>query len=955
MKPWRQVAKPHADVLNGTLKQSEFAADLYRVAEGTASDEYQDAVSFFERTYITEGMKELLVSVAERLSGKGGDPVVQLKTNFGGGKTHSMLAVWHLATRTVPTAKLKGVRQVLDAARVDDLPKARCAVIVGNCISPNQPQERGGLQLRTLWGRLAYELLQEDGYELVRPSDEAGTAPGTDVLVKLLKKAAPCVILCDELVAFLRQLVRPKMTLTAGTFESNLSFLQSLTEAMKAVPDAMLLASLPQSEEELGGEGGAEALTAIEAIFTRVQSIWKPVAPEESFEIVRRRLFASIGGESEREDTCRAFMEMYHASPTLFPTDVQEAAYADRMRKTYPLHPEVFDRLYTDWSTLPKFQKTRGVLQYMAIVINRLWNLDNNDALITLGAIPLSDTDVEAKSTQYLIPGWEPVIESEIDGLRSIAGQLDAQKPDYGAFKMAQRTARSIFFGSAPSSVCVQANSTRGIDELHIRLGSALPGMSLGVFEDVLSDLRDKSQYLTAGLDRFWYDTRPNLRREMETRKSRVPQLKLDEKLQAVVKKVVGTSACFPDVHIFRKHGDIEDLIKSNPRLVVMPPEHGVAYSKRDERRAFAAAQEILDKRGNQPRSKANRLIFLFPDINAVNRLIDEGKKCLAWWDIVDSCEQGTLTLDNLQQKNAQSSAKKCDIQLEATARECYSCAVVPVAPDAKSVAFTEERVNTQNGPIAAAIESWVCEEEYLVKAWNPIFLKQLLEKYYFKNGIEEVSLKKVWNDTCSYLYMPRIRNEEVFLRAFTDGIASKDFFGFASAKDGANYIGFKFGEGLLLPCLDDQMLVLSKKRAEELDDARKCPKCGKLPCACKNETQDGVCPVCGQKPCVCGGDDKKPQVCSKCGQSPCQCGGEVGKKHFFGTIQLDPVDPVVKMSDVLENVISLFTAKPGVKVSVKLDIEASAAVAFDKNTVIRPVSENSKNLGFSSSEFTAE
>ena len=220
---------------------------------------------------------------------------------------------------------------------------------------------------------------------------------------------------------------------------------------------------------------------------------------------------------------------MYHANPGRFPTEVLEAGYIDRMKKTYPMHPELFDRLYTDWSTLQRFQKTRGVLQYMAIVINRLWKTDNSDPLITPGAIPLSDGEIEAKSTQYLIPGWEPVIESEIDGERSIAGQLDASKPEYGSYKAAQRVARTIFFGSAPSSVSLQATTPRGIDEQHIRLGSALPEMQLGVYEDILSDLRDKSQYLAAGIDRFWYDTRPNLRREMETRKARIPKLKLDE------------------------------------------------------------------------------------------------------------------------------------------------------------------------------------------------------------------------------------------------------------------------------------------------------------------------------------------------------------------------------------------------------------------------------------------
>jgi len=426
--------------------------------------------------------------------------------------------------------------------------------------------------------------------------------------------------------------------------------------------------------------------------------------------------------------------------------------------------------------------------------------------------------------------------------------------------------------------------------------------------------------------------------------------------LRQTVDKVCRGGSLFAAIHVFQKHGDIEDMVKSGPRLVVMPPDHGIAYSRNNEKPAFAAAQEILDKRGNQPRSKANRLVFLFPDFNAVNRLRDDAAKYLAWQDIVEACEQGTLTLDNLQQKNAKNAAQRSLVQLEATARECYNFAIAPGAKDARTADFCVERINTQNGSIAAAVESWLVENEFLIRTWSPIFLKQLLDKYYFKNGVEEVSIKKVWNDTCSYLYMPRIRDEETFIQAFTAGIATKEYFGYAEGMDPKekSVLGFRFGESVLLPALDDSMLVISKKKALELDEKRKCPKCGQFPCVCKSgepDKQTAVCQKCGNNPCTCLG---KQTVCPKCGKSPCQC-VDAAKKHYFGTIELDPLDPVVKMSDVLENVIALFTARPGVNVRVKLDIEASSASAFDKNTVVRPVVENSKNLGFVQSEFTAE
>ena len=603
MKAWKKVAVPHEDVLTGSLTMSEFAADLNLVAKGRASSEYQDARQFFERTYITEGMKELLVSVARRLKGLGGDPVVQLKTNFGGGKTHSMLAVYHMARRgDVPASELKGVPQILDAAGIDGIPESRTAVLVGTAISPNEPEGAGGRKINTLWGRLAFQLLGLDGYEMVERSDVEGTPPGSDLLAEILRRAAPCVVFFDEMVKFMGPLVNARSTPAAGNFAANMAFMQNITEAMKAVPNALLLASLPQSEEELGGADGEKALLQLETVFARIESIWRPVGTEESFEIVRRRLFKTVGEESEREEVCRAFAEMYRAAPGLFPAEVHEADYMDRMRKTYPIHPELFDRLFADWATLQKFQKTRGVLQYMAIVIKRLYQLDTGDLMIMPGSLPLSDGDVEQKSVQYLQrTGWPSVIQSEIDGPASIAGRLDTERPNFGCEKYAERTARTIFVGSAPGAEAIQQNAARGLDQKRILLGSAMPGHQLGVYEDVLDVLRDKSRYLNNERTRFYYDTRPNLRREMEERRAHIDQSKAEDCVRAAVAKACGQGTLFSGVHVFTPQQDIDDNISRGPRLVVMRPDFSIAYSRSNEERSKEAAGAYLANRGTQP------------------------------------------------------------------------------------------------------------------------------------------------------------------------------------------------------------------------------------------------------------------------------------------------------------------------------------------------------------------
>ena len=244
LKPWREIAIPHDDVLKGTFKQAEFAADLSLVHDGAATPEYQDASLFFQRTFITEGMRLLLDSVVKRLAGRGGDPVIQLQTAFGGGKTHTMLAVYHLASGKGLPSDLPGVPAILDAAGVTELPRARIAVLDGIKSSPNQPIGRGKLTVCTLWGDLAWQLGGEEGFAMVAEADASGTSPGKAVLQTLLSRYAPCVILIDELVAYVRQFEEGK-ALTGGTYDSNLTFVQALTEALKAVPNAVLLASLP--------------------------------------------------------------------------------------------------------------------------------------------------------------------------------------------------------------------------------------------------------------------------------------------------------------------------------------------------------------------------------------------------------------------------------------------------------------------------------------------------------------------------------------------------------------------------------------------------------------------------------------------------------------------------------------------------------------------------------------
>ena len=936
MKPWRQIAKPHRDVLEGTLRQSEFAADLSQVVAGNATPEYLDAEKFFERTYITEGMRLLLISVARRLSGKGGDPVIQLQTNFGGGKTHTLLAVYHLATRKTPAAKLAGIPALLDEAGITEIPMANISVIDGNGLSPNQPVQRGALTIHTIWGLMAYQLLGADGYEMVAPSDQAGTAPGKEVMIELLKKAAPCVMLLDELTAFFRQLDNSK-ELTAGTFESNISFMQILMESVKAVPNAILLASLPESDTEAAGTFGRIALDTLEKYFARLENIWKPVGSDEAFEIVRRRLFETLGDSSEVDAVCQEYADFYRKHKDRFPPEVQESRYLERMKKSYPIHPEVFDRLYEDWSTLEKFQKTRGVLQYMALVIYRLWNSNDQDPMIMPGSLPLSDAEVRNKSIQYLPPGWPPIVEREIDGPTSEPAAIDGGDTRFGSIFAATRATRTIFLGSAPSC---SKEGARGIAVERILLGCAIPGQTLGIYEDVLKRLRDKLHNLFADMDRFWFDTRPNLRREMESRKQKVEASVLNRTIKELMGQLCGRGHFFSGVHVFTPHEDIPDDLGSGPRLVVLPPDQLKAYSKANTKLAFDAAREILEHRGEQPRIHRNRLLFLAADLNSINRALDQARTFLAWGEIVTDIDDGRIDLGTFQAKQARKEKDLAHQILKQGLLECYRFVLAPIPAGQRETGFEVWKIGTASGgSIASAVENKLCEEQAIITTWSPVHLKTLLQKSYFTNGQTEVSLQKVWHDCCNYVQMPRLLNEEVFTRTVCDGVSKGDFFGFAHGKENGQYLGFSYATNLFTLGIDDAALLIEKETAVAYQLALDAKKHLVAEEPAKSESDQP-----GTKPAgTANFEPVAPNV------------HRVKHYHVFSAMAtLNDHTATKQVQDIMTEIVSHFTKKGlGAELNLHIHVESPDA-PFDDATV-RIVRENANTLKLEDTEFSED
>lgn len=945
LKPWREVAVPHEDVLKGTFKQAEFAADLSRVHAGTATDEYQNPVLFFQRTFITEGMRLLLDSVVKRLSGHGGDPVIQLQTAFGGGKTHTMLAVYHLVSRgggNVAVSDLPGVPTLLDAAGITELPLAHVVVLDGIKSSPNQPQTIEGQTIRTLWGDLAWQLGKAEGYALVAEADASGTSPGKEVLEKLLGSYAPCVILIDELVAYVRQFTEGA-TLTGGTFDSNLSFIQALTEALKAVPTAVLLASLPESDKEAGSQHGVKALSALSHYFGRIQALWKPVATEEAFEIVRRRMFAHISDKGTAEAVCRAFADYYTANGEAFPRETQESRYFERLMQAYPIHPEVFDRLYEDWSSLDNFQRTRGVLKLMAKVVHRLWKDNDKDPLIMPGSFPLADADTRNEMIYYLPQGWDPVVERDIDGERAETTGIETWDTRLGSVQACRREARTIFLGSAPST---PNQMVRGIEAERITLGVAQPGQPIGVYKDALHRLMDKLHYLNSGNNRFWFDTRPNLRREMEDRKRRF-QDKEDVVpfIQKHVQKAFQGNGVFNGIHIFTASSDVPDDWQL--RLVVLPPD--APFSRTGPSTACEHASGILKSRGDQPRFKQNRLIFLVADGDSVSRLKDHVRSALAWQSIVDDIKELKLNLDQFQARQASQSLDNANATLKRMIRETYKWLMAPMQEaqpgrGLSDITWEQFQINPGTQHLTQEIERVLKENELLITEWAPIHLAKMVRDWFWKDDIKDVKALEVWQQSCKQLYLPRLKDEAVFKNTMSAGAVSQDFFGFAQGKEADRYVGFSFGTCPML-FLDDALLLIEPSTAAAYQQ--------KLEAECAAEqavrqAQQGVTQPSEGGGLVppAGGDAPKPTPATESVTPP-----KVAKRQFYGSIDLDPIQAKKQFADLVDEVVLQFTSRPGVKVEIAIEIRAETANGFD-DAVQRAVKENCNVLKFKAAEF---
>lgn len=631
VKPWHQVAVPHRDIRDGKFDESVFAAELSDVVADRGPIEYRDAETFFRKTYPTQGLAKLLSTVLARVAGLGkGEPVIQLQTQLGGGKTHSLVALYHLFKHGQQHTHLDCVKEALKQSGASAIPNARVLTFVGTAAD--------ALTGKTPWGALAEQLGR---YDLVKEHDKKRSTPGKDLLHKLLGDA-PTLILMDELGQYLAKAVQPTDLQKAAwgvegarTYQAQvLSFMHELTEAVKVLPQCALVVTLTSSSPY--GEEGERALMQLENIVGRLQAIYTPVQGEaEIYEVVRRRLFEDVGDPQEARRVAEEYWQLYQRLGEDVPSEARQVAYRDKMRRAYPFHPEVIDILFERWSTFPNFQRTRGVLRTLALVVGDLYKRGYASPLIHPAHINLGASEIAEEFIRHIGNEYRGVIAADIADGNAKAQKIDRQMgSEFARFGIASGLASAIFFYSFSG-----AAEKRGAGVSRLRVAVLRSEIPAAVVGDAVRRLEDELWYLHSEGGMFFFTNQYNLNRVILDKEESVREEQIAEEIRSRMERIAGS-----DLRVALAPAVSNDIPDSRERkLAVLSPDH----VKQSEATA-KLTEEILNRCGQPFRNYRNTLLILAADGGELAGLRQQVKRMLALKAIqADSNLTATLSAEN--------------------------------------------------------------------------------------------------------------------------------------------------------------------------------------------------------------------------------------------------------------------------------------------------------------------
>ncbi|MGH3005452.1 MAG: ATP-binding protein [Gaiellaceae bacterium] len=775
MKNWVDVARPHEDILRGDLEMAVFAADLGSVARpsGSARDVYADPASFFKATYLTSSMRELLADVAGALAGEGGDRVLQLRTPFGGGKTHSLLALYHLITARDRLGEFEELRDLPNPGECD------VAVLSGVDLDPSSPREHDGIVARTLWGELAWQLGGREAFDRVSLQDERGQAPGKDKLSELLPPEKPALLLLDEVLVYTEKAKAIRVgDTTLGS--QVLLFLQALTELVGAHPRAAMVYSLQKSVLEAAGD--ESLLIALDHLVARVDAKREPVSGDEVMRVVQRRLFSDFGPEEERLEVARESAELLRRYRRLMAETDEERRnaeseadrFAERVMASYPFHPSLLDLMHQRWTTLPTYQRTRGALQFLATIVHGLWQGDHEPLpLIGPGDAPFADEKVRGAFFSQVgdREGFTGVLERDLiganAGVKEIDRRLGAESRRLARLRVATRVASAIMLYSFGG----RTDEEKGVLENELLTGLLARDLDRNVLTTALSDLREELLFLHYTGRRYRFDKTPNLNQLLTTEAEKFEASEVVDHVRKELERRIGATG---EALLWPRDGSAIPDREPIFRVAYLDPQWAsLPIAERDVR-----LRELFERRGGGgTRAYRNAIAFALPSREALEHARSAARRALAVASLVKQAKGLNIAGEQLAELRERGAAAERD--LAATLERSYELVLLPVPSENGEAPYRFEEIDlSARLGLSRLLHDRVMEglSTHVFERITPAKLAALLNIGEQDGQRPFLSCVEAVDAAFSFLQFPKLRSDSALRDCIARGVSESTF-----------------------------------------------------------------------------------------------------------------------------------------------------------------------------------
>lgn len=800
LKPWYNAIYPREDLREGKpLDASEFAVHLDQVRDGRANPDYQDPARFFSKTYLTKNLLAVAAESVRRLSGIKTETsaVFNMTTQFGGGKTHALTLLYHLARAGNDAKNWTGVNSILERAGVADLAKAEVGVFVGtefDSITGRGGQDGTPLR-KTPWGELAWQIGGEEAFRAVAEHEKKLIAPSGEVIRSFLPKKKPCMILMDELMNYVSR------NRKSGLATQLYNFLQNLSEEVRGQDRVVLVVSIPASELEMNAEDQAD-YDRFKKVLDRLGKAVIMSAETETAEIIRRRLFEWEGITNDAEKTITAFAEwaVDHRTqiPGWFPVDNAREAF----RASYPFHPALLSVFERKWQQLPRFQQTRGILRLLALWVSKAYHDGfkgaHKDPLIGLGTAPLDDPFFRTAAFEQLGEAkLEGAVTTDICGKRdSHAERLDREAvADIKKARLHRKAATAVFFESNGGQMRAEAT----VPEIQLALGE--PDLDIGHIQTVLETLIQSCYYLSAERNRYRFSTTENLIKRFSDRRASISDKAIDERARAEIQKVFTPYEGIERIFFPDKSSSIPD----RPALVlgVLAPEN----SAEEESATKTLLKSMTWECGKSGRTFKSAIIWCIAE--SAQTLRDEARKALAWEAI--EAEKDELHFEESQQRQLNEYVGRSKRDIREAVWRSYKFLYL-LGKDNEMKKLDLGLVNSsQGGSLIEVILKRLREDGEIEKNPSPNYL---VRKW---PGFKEWSTKAVRDAFFASPEFPRLLNADAVKETIARGV-SQNILAYVGKRPDGRYDPFVF-EREITPAeieISDDVFIISADEAKK-------------------------------------------------------------------------------------------------------------------------------------------